>query len=80
MKAKAYTIDGKIIESSSNFTVERFNEAFFGSDKPVSLDDAFVTAGEDEIDLQGVIIDGETYDMTLKWAVPAQGFQVITVD
>jgi len=80
MQIKVYTIDGKIIESSSEFTVERLNEEFFGSDKPVSLDGAFVSARDDEVDLQGVLIDGETYDMTLKWAVPAQGFQVIRVD
>jgi len=80
MTIRAYGLDGSVTESSSTFTVASYHSEFFGADKPVNLGNALLNASGDELTVQGAKIDGQNYDLVLKWQVPSQSFQVISAE
>lgn len=64
----------------STFTVTKFDTAFVAADDEVDVDNADVTLNGDSVALDGVVIDGETYDIELQWDTASQGFNLRAIE
>ena len=75
--AVAHTASGASVASSANFEIVRFESAFLGGDDAVSLDSASCQLEDDGIALLNALMDGKGRDVTLKWRVAEQGFEIV---
>jgi len=77
--AKAITAEGSIAESTSTFTVVRFDEMFIGPGQNVDTSQAVISTVDDEFLMNGVIIGNKEYSLRLKWRTAEQGFEIIEI-
>ena len=77
--ARAYDENGQSIDSTSAFTVARFEKPFLQADDQVSLADAQCSLSGSQISLQDALLDGRIYDILLDWRTATQGFEIIEV-
>lgn len=77
--AKAITAEGSVAESTSTFTVVRFDEIFIGPEQTVDTSQAVISTVGDEILMNGVIVGEKNYDLRLKWRTAEQGFEIIEI-
>lgn len=77
--AVAHTASGASVASSANFEIVRFESAFLGGDDAVSLDSASCQLEDDGITLLDALMDGKGRDVTLKWRVAEQGFEIVEI-
>ena len=77
--AKAITTEGNVAESTSTFTVVRFDEVFIGPEQPVDTTQAVITVAGDEVLMSGVKIGEKLYSLRLKWRTSEQGFEIVEI-
>jgi hypothetical protein len=77
--ARAYDENGQSGDSTSEFTVARFEKPFLQADDQVSLADAQCSLSGSQISLQDALLDGKIYDILLDWRTATQGFEIIEV-
>jgi len=77
--ARAYANQGGFQESSATFTVVVFHKNFIPANDVVDTSGAGISGGGDEIQLNGVSIDGQLYDLLLKWRTAEQGFEIVEI-
>ena len=77
--ARAYDENGQSVDSTSEFTVARFEKPFLQADDQVSLADAQCFLSGSQISLQDALLDGKIYDILLDWRTATQGFEIIEV-
>lgn len=66
-------------ERSSTFTVTKFHREFFGGSIAADLSATQLATDGNDIAVQGMVIDGETYDVKLRWSTATQGFQIVEI-
>ena len=77
--ARAYNQNDQFKESSSSFTVTRFNKSFLEAGDQVDLSGAQCSVSDSQIMLGDAVMDGEVYDILLDWRTAAQDFQIIEI-
>ena len=77
--ARAYDGNGQSVDSTSAFSVARFDKPFLQADDQVSLADAQCSLSGSQISLQNALLDGEIYDILLDWRTATQGFEMIEI-
>ena len=77
--ARAYDENGQSGDSTSEFTVARFEKPFLQADDQVSLADAQCSLSGSQISLQDALLDGKIYDILLDWRTATKGFEIIEV-
>lgn len=77
--ARAYDRSGQSVDSTSAFTVARFEKPFLKADDQVSLADAQCSLSDSRISLQNALMDGKFYDILLDWRTATQGFEMIEI-
>lgn len=77
--ARAYDENGQSVDSTSEFTVARFEKPFLQAGDQVSLADAQCSLSGSQISLQDALLDGKIYDILLDWRTATQGFEIIEV-
>ena len=75
----AFDSMGNAKTSSATFSVVRFDSSFISSPDAVDLDNATCRVEGDEISLIDALIEGALYDLTAKWRVAEQGFEIIEI-
>lgn len=80
MTARAYNKLGEVKEASATFTVVVLAKDFIPATDEVSTEQASASFQGDEVQLNGVSIDGQLYDLLLKWRTAEQGFEIIEAD
>ncbi|MEZ5569521.1 MAG: Ig-like domain-containing protein [Halioglobus sp.] len=77
--ARATTPQGKIAEASATFTVLAFQAPFIFANQPVAIPPGGVSVSGDELYIEKLSVDGETFDVTLRWRTATQSFDIIEV-
>lgn len=79
IEAIAVDLAGFYSSSSSRITVERFDSEFFGPSTIVSTSSANVVSGGKDIRIEGLEIDGQRYNVLLRWNTAIQGFSIVDI-
>ena len=77
--AVAYTGSGETKESTKQFEVVGFPNPYIAASGAVDLDAASCSVSSDEISLVDALVEGDVYDLTLKWRTAEQGFEIIEI-
>jgi len=77
--ARAFNNLGEFVDSSANFEVVAFHKNFINKSDIVDTSKASMTATGDEILLDNVSVDGQPYELRLKWRTAEQGFEIIEI-
>lgn len=77
--AKAITMGGESMESSSTFTVVRFADTFVGPEKNVDTSSATITSSGSGMMIDGVSIAGKMYSVRLQWRTAKQGYEIVEI-
>lgn len=77
--ARAFDTLGEHVESSATFEVVAFHKNFISKGDIVDASQANMSASGDEILLDNVSVDGELYELRLKWRTAEQGFEIIEI-
>ena len=79
IKAVAYTGAGETKESTKQFEVVRFPSPYIAAADAVELNAASCSVESDEITIVDALIEGDVYNLTLKWRTAEQGFEIIEI-
>ena len=79
IKAIAYSTDGVTKQNSVSFEVVRFPNPYITSDDAVSFDGASCEVTTDEISIVDAHVEGDIYDLLLKWRGAEQGFEIVEI-
>ena len=77
--AVAYTGAGETKESTKQFEVVRFPSSYIAAADAVDLNAASCSLESDEITIVDALVDGDVYDLGLKWRTAEQGFEIIEI-
>ena len=77
--AVAYTGAGETKESRKQFEVVRFPSPYIAGADAVDLNAASCSLESDEVSIVDALVDGDVYDLTLKWRTAEQGFEIIEI-
>lgn len=77
--AIAHSKEGGTVESSASFNVVRFEGEFIRDEGAVKLDGGVCTLASDEITITDAIVDGNLYNLMLKWRTAEQGFEIVEI-
>lgn len=77
--ARAITPQGRTAEVTNTFTVLTLLEGFISADQSVDIPSDGASVSGDEIYIEGLSVDGEIFDVTLRWRTATQGFEIIEV-
>ena len=77
--AVAYTGMGETKESTKQFEVVRFPSPYIAASDAVDLDMGSCSLASDEISIVDALVEGDVYDLTLKWRTAEQGFEIIEI-
>jgi len=72
---RAHDADGTVAERSATFPVQKFHAAYFADPNAVNLDAAAISVRPQGLQIDGMTLDGKTYDLQLGWSTAAQGFR-----
>ena len=72
---------GNYNERSGYFFAERFNSGFIADSNDVDLSTAtgLYQVDQHSLEMSGVSIEGDQWDVTLSWDGPSQGFQIVGI-
>jgi len=79
LKIVAVTNSGREIEQVNQFSVTKFHKNFIRPSDEVSLSSASCSVEADEISVVDALIDGQPYDLLMKWRTSDQDFQIIEI-
>ena len=68
-----------MVERTVEFSVTRFKKGFISADDDFELGWAGVSALGDVISVQGARIGEDYYNVTLKWRVSSQSFEIVNI-
>lgn len=77
--ARAFNSLGDYMDSTATFQVEAFHKNFIPKGDIVDTSKSSMTATGDEILLDNVSVDGQLYELRLKWRTAEQGFEIIEI-
>ena len=77
--ARAFDMLGEYMESTATFEIVAFDKDFINKWAVVDLSPANMSVEGDEILLEDVWVDGELYDLKLRWRTAEQGFEIIEI-
>lgn len=77
--ARAMTPQGKVAEATATFAVLAFQQDFIFANQPVVIPTDGVFVSGDEINIRELSVDGQVFDVTLRWRTATQGFEIIEV-
>ena len=77
--AVAYTGTGETKESTKQFEVVRFPSSYIAASDAVDLNGASCSLESDEITIVDALVEGDVYNLTLKWRTAEQGFEIIEI-
>ena len=78
-KAVAYDANGLVAESSSSFSIEKFEKGFIADPNAVDLTNASCSVFGDQVSVADAVVSGDPLDMLLKWRTAEQGFEIIEI-
>ena len=70
---------GSIVERTVNFEVTRFDSGFIQKGDMFELGWARATGLGDTLIIRQAAIDGNLYNITLKWRTSSQGFEIVNI-
>ena len=79
IKAIAYDRLGATKESSTEFTVIRFDSSFISDLNAVDLSEGSCSLGTDDVSITDVTVDGALHDLVMKWRTAEQGFEIVEI-
>jgi hypothetical protein len=71
---------GSVKERSVEFGVARFQKGFISANDTIELGWAGISGLGGGLTIQGAVIDGEDYDISLEWRTATQGFEIIRIE
>ena len=71
---------GSVIERSTYFNVTRFDEPFIFEDELTELGWSTFSGMGKSFDINGAIIGGERYNITLEWRTSSQSFEIVRIE
>jgi hypothetical protein len=74
IRVRAIDAEGAVNEKSVGFQVARFDNPYVSNPSQVNLSDATVSTDGKKIFFYGLSVAGVTYDATLDWRTPIQGY------
>ena len=77
--AVAYTGAGETKESTKQFEVVRFPSPYIAAADAVDLNAANCSVESDEITIVDALVEGDAYNLVLKWRTAEQGFEIIEI-
>tara|TARA_R110000823_G_scaffold47903_16_gene121944 strand:- start:33556 stop:34599 length:1044 start_codon:yes stop_codon:yes gene_type:complete len=77
--ARATSPQGEFAESTAHFTVLAFQDEFIFANQPVEIPTGGVSVSGDELYIDNLSVDGQLFDVTLRWRTATQGFEIIEV-
>ena len=77
---RAVDTAGGIRDTSANFTVARFANAYMGDPAAVNLDQATLTASGNAMTLNNLLAEGRSYTIRLDWRTATQGFALTQIN
>ena len=77
--AVAYTGAGETKESTKQFEVVRFPSSYIAAADAVDLNAASCSVESDEITIVDALVEGDAYNLVLKWRTAEQGFEIIEI-
>ena len=77
--AVAYTGAGETKESTKQFEVVRFPSSYIAAADAVDLNAASCSVESDEITIVDALVEGDGYNLVLKWRTAEQGFEIIEI-
>ena len=79
LRAVAVTKDGRVLERTAEFTVQKFHKPFIEPQDVVNLNEAFCSLEDESISIVDALIDGTAYDISLEWRTGTQGFEIYEI-
>lgn len=76
---RANTFDGKFTEDSATFTVIKFHESFFSDPKSIDIGSSTLSKDGQNIRVNNLSVDGQLYNVGLRWNSATQGFEIIDI-
>lgn len=77
--AVAFTGTGETKESTKQFEVVRFPSPYIAASDAVDLNAASCSVESDEISIVDALVEGDVYNLTLKWRTAEQGFEITEI-
>ena len=77
--AVAHTETGETKESTKQFEVVRFPNPYIAASDAVDLSTASCALESDEISIVDALVEGDVYDLKLKWRTAEQGFEIVEI-
>lgn len=77
---RAVDNDGDVSQQHADVRVTGFATVFISDPNGISLNGATVTGAGNTLQINGMTVDGESYDLTAWWSGAAQGMRLIQVD
>ena len=71
---------GSVTERSVEFGVTRFQKGFISANDTIELGWAGISGLGGGLTIQGAVIDGEDYDISLEWRTATQGFEITRIE
>jgi hypothetical protein len=71
---------GDFTSRRSTFTVTKFDTPFVAADDEVRVEGAAVGLSSDTVTLDGITVDGKSYDIELQWDTASQGFELRAIE
>ena len=79
IKAIAYSSSGETKESSTTFSVVRFDSSFIVDPNAVDLTGGRCSLEGDQMMLSDINVDSRLHDVTLRWRRAEQGFEIVEI-
>lgn len=73
---RAVDINGNHLERRVAFEIERFPNPYITSGVQIDAGTSFTIGIDNSIAIQNLIVEGQSYDLTLRWRKATQGFAV----
>ena len=79
MRVEVVTKSGRVLERTVDFEVTKFHKNFIGKADNVDIDNASCVIAESKVQLIDALIDGEIYDISMRWRTADQDFQIMEI-
>ena len=79
MRVEVVTKSGRILKRTVDFEVTKFHKNFIGKADDVDIDNASCVIAESKVQLIDALIDGEIYDISMRWRTADQDFQIMEI-
>ena len=80
IRVRAISKTGQATGESHNYTVERFHDSYISKESAVDISNSDVSRNGQTIAIENITVEGEPYDVRLRWKKESQGFEIVEID